>query len=108
MVQERGHLETDPGEVMDVFFEDKHYLDRWLRNQGIMEMLERLRATSVNIVVHQIQDANQFKALCILPRNKFSPGVRGQPLEKLNQVGGIVFARLPPSSGSVTARLAGS
>lgn len=101
-------METDPGEVMDVFFEDKGYLDRWLQNHGIMEMLEGLRGTSVNIVVHQIQDANQFKALCILLRNKFSPGVRGQPLEKLSQVGGIVFVRLSPSSSSVTARLAGS
>lgn len=99
---------TDPGEVMDVFFEDKDYMDRWLQNDEIMEMLECLRGTNVNIVVHQIQDANQFKAFYILPRNKFSTGVRGQPLEKLNQVDGKVFERLSPSSCSVTARLAGS
>lgn len=63
---------TDPGKLMDVFFEDKDYLDRWLQNCGIMEMLGCLRETRVNITVHQIQDANQFKALCILPRKKFS------------------------------------
>lgn len=57
---------TDPGEVMDVFFEDKDYMDRWLQNHEIMEMLECLRGTNVNIVVHQIQDANQFKAFYIL------------------------------------------
>lgn len=100
---------TDPRELKDIFVEEKDYLDRWVQNRGIMEMLGCLRGTRVNIIVHQIQDANQFNVLYILPKKKFSTS-GGRPAlgEVKPSAQNRVFARLMVSSCSVSARLVGS
>jgi len=63
-----------PWGLVDVSLEDKDCLDRWLQNCRIMEMLKCLREIRVNTVFHQIQDAKQFKTLCIVStENKILP-----------------------------------